>query len=77
MIERFEVQGGAGEFEAAVIAVVLDHLAREEAARKQKPDPDRSLPPWVACLADRDMAGPLHTHQPLWVRSRSSAPPIR
>ncbi|MFQ5522329.1 MAG: hypothetical protein ACE5F5_01975 [Acidimicrobiia bacterium] len=76
MTDRVDIQGGAGEFEAAVIAVVLDHLAREE-ARNQEPDPDRSLPAWVACAGVPRLAALLHTHQPLWVRSRSSAPPIR
>ncbi|HEX6947715.1 MAG TPA: hypothetical protein VF246_10240 [Acidimicrobiia bacterium] len=42
------IQGGAGEFEAAVIAIVIDHLAREEAAaRALGGQPDSMLPAWV------------------------------
>lgn len=35
MIEGMEIRGGAGEFEAAVIAVVIDRLAREELEARQ------------------------------------------
>ncbi len=75
MTDRVDIKGGAGEFEAAVIAVVLDHLAREEEARAKEPDPDRSLPPWVASSILPPEA--LHSRQPLWVRSSNAALPIR
>lgn len=35
MTRDFEIKGGAGEFEAAVVAVVLDRIARDEAAARQ------------------------------------------
>lgn len=35
MVDRVEIRGGAGEFEAAVIAVVLDRIARDEAIARQ------------------------------------------
>lgn len=51
MTDQIEIKGGAGEVEAAVIAVVLDRIAREEAAarqgrRGQKP----GLSAWVRAL---------------------------
>lgn len=77
MTERFDIKGGAGEFEAAVIAVVLDHLTREDSASQRGPEPDRSLPTWVACAGVPPGAALLHTHQPLWVRSLNSGEPIK
>lgn len=48
MIEGVDIRGGAGEFEAAVIAVVLDRIAEEERlARKGPPPNSRVLPPWM------------------------------
>lgn len=35
MGDAVEIRGGAGEFEAAVIAVVLDQIARDETAARQ------------------------------------------
>lgn len=53
MIERFDIKGGAGEFEAAVIAVVLDHIAFEEKARKAGRDANNNqLSAWVRALED-------------------------
>lgn len=52
MIEGVEIRGGAGEFEAAVIAVVLDRIAEEEKAARRGPIRDSvALSPWM--LADR------------------------
>lgn len=43
-----EIRGGAGEFEAAVIGIVLDHVAREEAtARTRTRSTYRGLSAWV------------------------------
>jgi hypothetical protein len=75
--ERFDIKGGAGEFEAAVIAVVLDHLTREESASQRGPEPDRSLPTWVVGEAEWPAAAQLHALQPLWVRSLNSGEPIK
>ena len=48
MIEGVEIRGGAGEFEAAVIAVVLDRIAEEERAARRGPQRDsRSLSAWM------------------------------
>lgn len=49
--KNIEIRGGAGEFEAAVIAVVIDRIAREEQAARQgvgqrKP----GLSAWVRAL---------------------------
>jgi hypothetical protein len=48
MYEAIEIKGGADEFEAAVIAIVLDHLAREDnAARHRRSSVGPGLPAWV------------------------------
>ena len=49
MGDRFEISGGAGEFEAAVVAVVLDRIAQEEQAAIQGA-PRRSLSAWIRAL---------------------------
>ena len=46
MIDRFEIRGGAGEFEAAVVAVVLDRIVEEERAARQA-TPQTGLSAWV------------------------------
>jgi hypothetical protein len=47
-IEGIEIRGGATEFEAALIAVVLDRVAEEERVARQAPkDGSRPLPAWV------------------------------
>ena len=52
MIEGIEIKGGASEFEAAVIGVVLDRISEEERAARQGPARDsRTLSLWM--LADR------------------------
>lgn len=51
MAEGFEIKGGADEFEAAVIAVVLDQIAVEEkAVRQGRPDRPPGLSAWVRVL---------------------------
>lgn len=55
MSDLIEIKGGAGEFEAAVIAVVLDRIARDEAAARQgqggrKP----GLSAWVRALSPEE-----------------------
>ena len=37
MIRDIEIRGGAGEFEAALIAVVLDRITEEETAASRAP----------------------------------------
>ena len=48
MMAEVEIKGGAGEFEAAVIGIVLDHIAREEsAARARARATHAELSAWV------------------------------
>jgi hypothetical protein len=68
MVEGLRIKGGADEFEAAVIAVVLDQIAREEKSsregRKSQPD-GRFLSAWVrAALLPEDPANPRETVRP-------------
>jgi hypothetical protein len=51
MPEGIEIRGGAGAFEAAVIAVVLDRIDEEERAARHGKGHDPTLSPWM--LADR------------------------
>lgn len=46
MTDHVEIRGGAGEMEAAVIAVVLDSLRAEEAAAEKR-GLDRKLSAWA------------------------------
>ncbi|MCI0424704.1 MAG: hypothetical protein L0Z49_10245 [Actinobacteria bacterium] len=63
MIRGVEIKGGAGEFEAAVIAVVLDHIARErEAARQGRRPSGPELPAWVRATAPQTPADHPVTH---------------
>lgn len=66
MIEGMEIKGGAGEFEAAVIAVVLDRIAREEAeARKGRGGRAKpGLSAWVRALYPEPPDLPLETVRP-------------
>ena len=52
MVEGVEIRGGAGEFEAAVIAVVLDQVARNEKAAREGKIGSRGpgLSAWVRAL---------------------------
>lgn len=59
MDREMRIKGGATEFEAAVIAVVLDRIAREEAAARQgrgrrKP----GLPAWVRAIGPEESSLP-------------------
>lgn len=59
MSEEVQIKGGASEFEAAVIAVVLDRIAAEEsAARQGKKGRDNQLPPWVTAVRDDQLPFP-------------------
>jgi len=65
MVEGVRIKGGADEFEAAVIAVVLDQIAREEKTalegRKSQPD-GRFISAWVrAALLPDDPVIPRET----------------
>jgi hypothetical protein len=51
MIGPIDIKGGASEFEAAVIAVVLDHFAAEEKARAAGRNGNGNrVPDWVRAL---------------------------
>lgn len=51
MSDRIEIRGGAGEFDAAVIAVVIDRITREEvAARQSRGARKPGLSAWVRAL---------------------------
>lgn len=53
------IKGGGGEFEAAVIAVVLDRITREEAAARQsRGKPDTGLPAWVRAIQPGEPTSP-------------------
>jgi hypothetical protein len=60
MTEGIEIRGGAGEFEAAVIAVVLDRIEQEERAARLGPARDAtSLPAWVRAGLPEEPGHPL------------------
>lgn len=64
MTDQIEIKGGAGEFEAAVIAVVLDQIAREEtAARQRRGGRKPGLPAWVRAVRPED---PGSTREKVW-----------
>jgi len=59
MADQLEIKGGAGEFEAAVIAVVLDQIAREEAAARQRRGGRKpGLAAWVRAAQHKDPRAP-------------------
>jgi hypothetical protein len=64
MTDKIEIKGGAGEFEAAVIAVVLDRIAREEtAARQRRGGRKPGLSAWVRAVQHDDPGAP---RQEVW-----------
>ncbi len=59
MTSDLRIKGGAGEFEAAVVAVVLDRIAREEAAARQsRGKPKTGLPAWVRVIQRAEPKNP-------------------
>lgn len=51
MVERMEIRGGAGEFEAALIAVVVDEIARREnQSARGKGNTSPLMPAWIRAL---------------------------
>lgn len=64
MVENIQIKGGAGEFEAAVIAVVLDQIAADEkAARQGRSKGRRGLSAWVRAIQPED---PARTNEVVW-----------
>ena len=66
MMEGVEIKGGAGEFEAAVVAVVLDHINRQEAEarRGRSPFQDPRLPAWLRAVYPEPLDVPLEQVRP-------------
>ena len=56
MLDVIEIKGGATEFEAAVIAVVLDQVVNDRAS---KPSRENDIPSWVMAV------DPLRTKPPV------------
>lgn len=59
--QPFAIKGSADEFEAAVIAVVLDHIeADERAAVKRIAEKSGNLPAWVRAVDPHGGLMPRH-----------------
>jgi hypothetical protein len=64
MTDRIDIKGGATEFDAAVIAVVVDRIAREDAAARQGRRGRKSeLSAWVRAVQPED---PRHPGERVW-----------
>lgn len=51
MSEISEIKGGASEFEAAVVAIVVEHIEREERRRwERRGEATTKVPAWVAAV---------------------------
>jgi hypothetical protein len=65
MVEEIRIRGGAGPFEAALIAVVLDHITREEdAIRRLPPGGARGMPAWMRATLPEEPDAPLELVEP-------------
>lgn len=54
MAERFEIKGRPDQFEAAVLAVVIDKIARDdESARQRRGASEPGLPAWVRAMSPK------------------------
>lgn len=59
--QALAIRGGADEFQAAVIAVVLDHIAAEErAAMVRRAEDSMRLTAWVRALDPHGGLSPRH-----------------
>ncbi len=66
MVEGLTIKGGAGPFEAAVIAVVLDGIAEEESGvRHDSSRASRALPAWMKAVLDDEPEWPMGLADPL------------
>ena len=66
MVERIDIKGGADEFEAAVIAAVLDRISKDERSAQEMRvtrNPSR-VPAWVRALMPDDPDRPRDTVVP-------------
>lgn len=67
MTENVDIRGGAGEFEAAVIAVVLDRISRDEiAAAQRRAQQSPTLPPWVRAVRPDEPQHPMDSSKVGW-----------
>lgn len=65
MVEGIRIKGGAGAFEAALIAMVLDHITREEdALRRMPPGGARGMPAWMRADLPEEPDTPLVLVEP-------------
>jgi len=65
MVEGIRIKGGAGAFEAALIAVVLDHITREEDASRRFPAGGaRGMPAWIRAALPDEPDTPLELVEP-------------
>jgi hypothetical protein len=68
MTNGIEIRGGASEFEAAVIAVVLDRIRQDEkAAEERRSKGSPILPAWMRVMRDDKAFHPLDTNGPAWI----------
>lgn len=66
MTENIRIKGGATEFEAAVIAVVLDQIELEaREAKRRAAEVKPTLSPWVSAVRSTDSEQPFDP----WKRS--------
>ena len=60
MNQLTRIEGGAGPFEAAVVAAVVNEVLRtEQQARQSPPQPTNRPPAWVRALQPRNLEDPL------------------
>lgn len=65
MTDQVQIQGGAGEFEAAALAAVVSYvLESEKVAMRRRPDPPNHPPAWVRAGWARDPDDPLDVIAP-------------
>lgn len=59
MTDHIEIKGGASDIDAAAIAAVIDQIARDEAAARQKRGARKpGLPAWVRALSQEQPGKP-------------------
>jgi hypothetical protein len=65
MAESVDIKGGAGPFEAAVVAAVIDYVIESERKAMQRPPNGSNRPPaWVRALQPRNPEDPLNIVRP-------------
>lgn len=68
MADGIEIRGGASEFEAAVIAVVLDRIRQDEkTAKERRSKSSPILPAWMRATREDKPFHPLDTNGPAWI----------